>query len=336
MHQLLYETLVQVDPETEEFVPYLASHWRIENDDATGTQVFWFHLNENARWADGSPVTAADVYYSWWHRVQEDRNDPMNRITYSEGYQEPEIVDRHTIKVRTKTMNWRLFLYFGASMFIYPANQVAIPGEQYLQEYNWKFVTGSGPYHLAAESDLKKGESLALTRRADWWAENEPWAPQHLQLRQGPLPRHPRRGARVRAVQEGRPRLVHRAPRTAVGRRGAARAGDPERLGQDAQDLEQGAAGLLRPRFNERVAPFNDRRVRLAFAHLFNRERLIEKLFFNEYELINSTYPGSYWGAGDTNPMILFDPGQAAALLADAGYRSATATASWSAPTASG
>ncbi len=71
----------------------------------------------------------------------------------------------------------------------------------------------------------------------------------------------------------------------------------------------QGFSGLA---FNQRVAPFDDRRVRLAFAHLFNRERLIEKLFFNQYELINSTYPGSDWGAGDTNPMIHFDPGQAA------------------------
>ena len=59
--------------------------------------------------------------------------------------------------------------------------------------------------------------------------------------------------------------------------------------------------------------------MRLAFAHLFNRERLIEKLFFNEYVPINSTYPGSDWGAGDTNPMIHFDPGQAATLLAEAG-----------------
>jgi microcin C transport system substrate-binding protein len=69
------------------------------------------------------------------------------------------------------------------------------------------------------------------------------------------------------------------------------------------------------------VAPFDDRKVRLAFAHLFNRERLIEKLFFNEYELVNSTEPGRDWGAGDVNPMIRFDPDRALQLLAEAGYR---------------
>ena len=155
VHQLLYETLIQLHPETEEFLPYLASHWRIENDDATGTQVFWFHIDELARWADGEPVTAADVYYSWWHRVQQDRNDPSSYITYTEGFEEPEIVDRLTIKVRTKTMNWRLFPYFGG-LTIFPAKEIAIPGEQYLQDYNWSFVTGSGPYQLASEATSRK------------------------------------------------------------------------------------------------------------------------------------------------------------------------------------
>ena len=321
VHQLLYETLVQVDPETEEFVPNLASHWRIENEEATGTQVFWYRIDDRARWADGTPVTAADVYYSWWHRVQEDRNDPSNAITFGEGYEAPEIVDRLTVKVRTKTMNWRLFLYFGAGMFIYKADEVAIPGEQFLQEYNWKFLTGSGPYHLASESDLKKGESLTLTRRKDWWAENEPFARntynfgkvrflvirdeelEYEQFKKGDLD-----WFIVRRAQQ----WVEEIPKEAVVKNGWVK------MRKIWNKAPQGFAGFA---FNQRNPPFDDRRVRLAFAHLFNRERLIEKLFFNEYELINSTYPGSSWGAGDTNPMIHFDPGKAAALLVDAGYK---------------
>ena len=42
-------------------------------------------------------------------------------------------------------------------MFIYPAKEIAIPGEQYLQEYNWRFVTGSGPYQLASEGRRQEG-----------------------------------------------------------------------------------------------------------------------------------------------------------------------------------
>ena len=321
IHALLYEPMVQIHPETEEFIPALASHWRVENDDATGTQMLWFRLDERARFADGSPVTAADVYYSWWHSVQEDRNDPTMYITYTEGYHEPEIVDRLTIKVRTKTMNWRLFLYFANSMYIFPAKEIAIPGDRYLQEYNWDFVTGSGPYQLASPADLKKGESLVVTRRHDWWAEDEPWARNTFnfgkvrwvvmrdedlefeQFKRGDLD-----WFRVARAQQ----WVEELPREPVIQNGWVK------MRKVWNQAPQGFVGLA---FNQRVAPFDDRRVRLAFAHLFNRERLNEKLFFGEYELINSTEPGRDWGAGDTNPRIRFDPARAAALLAEAGFR---------------
>ena len=195
-----------------------------------------------------SPVTAADVYYSWWHRVQEDRNDPSSRITYQEGFEEPEIVDRHTIKVRTKTMNWRLFLYFGG-MLIFPAKEIAIPGEQYLQELQLAVRHRQRPLPARRGRGHQEGRVGDRSPAArDWWAENEPWARntynfgkvrflvirdeelEYEQFKKGDLD-----WFIVRRAQQ----WVEEAPRGA---------GDPERLGQDAQDLEQGAAGLLRPR----------------------------------------------------------------------------------------
>ena len=162
-----WETLVQVHPETEEFIPCLASHWKIEKDEQAKTQTFWFHVDPRARWADGSPVTAEDVRTTWWHRTQEDRNDPMSMMTFKENYEEPQVIDKYTVKVKTKELNWRLFLYFGASMQIYPAKEVGVPGAEYLEDYNWKFPMGTGPYHLKPEN-LKKGESITMTRRGDW------------------------------------------------------------------------------------------------------------------------------------------------------------------------
>ena len=54
---LLYETLLGIDPNTLEFIPALATHWQTSPDKMT----FRFRLNPNARFSDGTPVTAEDV-----------------------------------------------------------------------------------------------------------------------------------------------------------------------------------------------------------------------------------------------------------------------------------
>ena len=72
---------------------------------------------------------------------------------------------------------------------------------------------------------------------------------------------------------------------------------------------------------NTRRAPFSDRRVRQALALLFNREMLIERLFFNEYVPQNSYFARSVY-ENKSNPKNLYDPQKALSLLADAGFKS--------------
>ncbi len=74
-----------------------------------------------------------------------------------------------------------------------------------------------------------------------------------------------------------------------------------------------------------RKPPFNDKRVRMAFTYLFNREALMEKLFHNEYDYTNSFFPGRDWGSGDENEQSEYDPDFAQELLAEAGYKTRNA-----------
>ena len=317
---LTFESLIGVHPETEAFIPGLASHWKIEKSPDGKTQTFWFRINEKARFSDGAEVTADDVAKTWWHMTQEDRNDPSNAMTFNEGFEKPEVVDKYTIKVRTKVMNWRLFLYFGG-MLVYPAKYCAIPGDEYLKEYNWKYMPGSGPYHVANPSDIKKGESLTLTRRHDWWAEEERFAKhtynfekikflvirdremQYEKFKKGELDYF-----RVMRAQ----RWVQDVPKEEVVKKGWV-----QRV-KIYNQAPEGYAGIV---MNMRKPPFNDRRVRLAFALLFNLDKLREKLFFNEYDQIDSYFPGRDWGDPKNNEKIRFDPDRAEELLAEAGYK---------------
>ncbi len=318
-HGLMYESLIGIHPTTEEFIPQLASEWNIVTDKAAGSQTFWFRVNPRARWSDGSPVTARDVYYSWWHRVQEDRNDPSNVLVFKEEYEEPVVVDERTIRVTTRRMRWRNFLYFGG-MPIYPEKEIHIPGKKYLDQYNWKMMTGSGPYDLKPE-DLKKGRQVTLTRRWDWWADSEPWARNtaNFHALKFVVVREPELQYQKFMAGEHDFYEVSRAQRWVedIPKEDKIEKGWVQRRKIYTQSPE-GFGGLV---MNMRIPPFNDRRVRLAFCHLFNREALFEKLFFNEYAFTDSYFPGRDWGNGGNNPEIRFDPDKAEELLWEAGYK---------------
>lgn len=58
---MLFEGLVIAHPATLEPEPGVASHWDISTDRLTYT----FHIRENARWSNGDPITSADFLYSW-------------------------------------------------------------------------------------------------------------------------------------------------------------------------------------------------------------------------------------------------------------------------------
>src|SRR5690606_12917221 len=56
----LMEGLVRLDAK-HNAAPATAEKWDISADGKTYT----FHLRQNAKWSDGSPVTAADFVYGW-------------------------------------------------------------------------------------------------------------------------------------------------------------------------------------------------------------------------------------------------------------------------------
>ncbi|MDF3041742.1 MAG: extracellular solute-binding protein family 5, partial [Thermomicrobiales bacterium] len=58
---LIFEQLVSVSPIDGKPVPQLADFWEISSDNL----VYTFHLNQDARWHDGTDVTAEDVEFSF-------------------------------------------------------------------------------------------------------------------------------------------------------------------------------------------------------------------------------------------------------------------------------
>ena len=57
----LFEGLVNWDPKTLAPIPGVAEKWEISDDQLTYTM----HLRNEAKWTDGSPVTAHDFVWEW-------------------------------------------------------------------------------------------------------------------------------------------------------------------------------------------------------------------------------------------------------------------------------
>ncbi|MDP2865667.1 MAG: extracellular solute-binding protein [Elusimicrobiota bacterium] len=315
LQDMVYESLLMLHPETLEYIPALADYWKISPD----RRKFYFHINPKARWADGSPVTAADVVASWEFKVRKDIKDPFSLMMWGESYEKPVAESAGVVSVKTKKLHWRLFMYFSASLQVYQAKELkGLTGEKYLEDYNWKLLMGSGPYELKQE-DIKKDHSVTLTRRAGYWGEKErrnigrnnfdklTW----LVVRDEELAFEKFKKGELDYY------FVNKAQKWLEETNF-----DKVRKGWIQKrkiytKIPQGFSGLV---FNMRKPPFNDRNVRKAFSYLYNRDKLIDKLFFNEYGFIDSYYPGSDFGNPD-NPKIRYNPRMAKRLLARAGWK---------------
>ena len=121
-------------------VPGMATHWQISEDKLT----FRFRINPNARFADGSRVTSADVIATWKLRIDSGILAPYSNILWKK-YEEPVAESPYVVSTKCKELNWKFFLYFGA-MNILPAKYIGdITGKEYLKAYQFKMIPGSGP-----------------------------------------------------------------------------------------------------------------------------------------------------------------------------------------------
>lgn len=319
LHAMVYETLLGLHPTTLENIPGLATHWQISED----RRQFRYRLNPNARFSDGTPVTSADVLASWKLVVDKTVQDPATTLVFS-NFETPVAESPYIVSVRAKDAKWQNFMYFSQNLPIYPARiLVTLTGDQYIKEYNYKMLPGTGPYAVA-ETDVEKGRMIRVRRRSDYWAEKE------------------RRNVGVANFDEIQQIVVRdRNLEFEMAKRGDLDyyVVNRAQMWMEELDFEQVKRGLMQKRkifnnspqgvqgiaMNTRREPYSDIRVRKALRHLFNRELIVKTLMYNEYELSDSMFPDSIY-ENEKNEQIRYDPAAAVALLAEAGWKDRNAS----------
>jgi peptide/nickel transport system substrate-binding protein len=122
-----------------------------------------FGLDPRGRFADGHPVTAEDVVFSW--QLLRDRGRPNYR-TYYVKVTRAQALDQHTVRFDFASGEDRELPLILGLMPVLPKHAV---DPETFEETSLKPPLGSGPYVISA---VDPGHSVTLTRNPDYWGRN--------------------------------------------------------------------------------------------------------------------------------------------------------------------
>jgi peptide/nickel transport system substrate-binding protein len=145
----------------EAFTLYGLLAQSVETDDAR-TYVA-FHLDPRARFADGRPVLADDVLFSW--ALLRDKGRPNHRQYYSKVVK-AEALDPLTVRFDFGGARDRELPLILGLMPVLPRHAVDVST---FEETSMTAPLGSGPYRVSAVSP---GVRVTLTRNPDYWGRD--------------------------------------------------------------------------------------------------------------------------------------------------------------------
>jgi microcin C transport system substrate-binding protein len=124
-----------------------------------------FKLRPEAKFADGTPLTAADVVYSF--TALKEKGHPAISMTLHDVVS-AEALDPETVRYTFKGTLTRDLPIIVAQL---PVLSKAYYSKQPFEETSLKPPLGSGPYKI---KDFKPGTYVTYTRRNDYWAKDLP------------------------------------------------------------------------------------------------------------------------------------------------------------------
>ena len=304
--------LAVVDPATKGFLPGIASSWQESPDHLIWT----FNLNPNAKFHNGSPVTAADVKFSMDRNIGQAAYNPGYRAGYN-GQFAPivaggEVVDDRTVRFTLKAPD---VIFLRRPLFVLPKAYI----EQVGDEGFARNPVGAGWYKF-------------VSRIPDSEIRAERWDEYHLPMGSpgGYHPSYiktlvqkviPEDQARSAALQAGEVDLIHNVS-----------ADIARQLETDSKYVVHYLPGTQPMQIAINTAlevdpttgrpnPFRDKRVRVAANMAVDLDTIIKTILTGREE---RTYGSNSHGFGFPEDLkakrFKFDANEAKRLLSEAGY----------------
>lgn len=277
-------SLISEHPNTEQIIPQLATQWAFAKDHRT----MFFKLNPNAKWSDGTQISADDYVYTLEFYRSPEIVDPWYNNYYKEFIDKVVKFDDFTIAVVAKKDTPEPELHRTVSLAPLPRQFFGKLDKDYVKTFNWKIQPNPGPYDIVT---IDKGKSIVIQKKKDWWLANQ---------------RYYRHRFNVDTIKY----KVIRDTETAYLRFLKGELTDfgmtvPEYWHDKTKtrEFENGWINRLKfytdkpqPKYgiwiNTSVAPYNDINVRYALAHAINFDKINETVLRGDYERMNAFFEG--------------------------------------------
>jgi peptide/nickel transport system substrate-binding protein len=153
---LTYDLLVENSPNDSSPVPGLADSWETSEDGLTWT----FHLNKDAKWHDGKPVTSEDVAYIYQRILDEEQGLYIDAVRQIESIETP---DEHTVVFKTGEPSVQMLNTY---VYILPKHiWEDVPADE-TKSFKNEPVIGSGPFQAV---EWKEGQFARLEANPDYF-----------------------------------------------------------------------------------------------------------------------------------------------------------------------
>lgn len=307
LSDLVLEPLAEPNPDSLELMPRLAKSWTVSKDNRT----FTFVLDERAKWSDGKPVTAEDVTFTW-QAIHDPKNRAVPIQAYYRSIESCTAKDKSTVEFKVRTLHFDN-LKKVAGLFVLPKHFTE--KKDFTKDFQ-RSVLGSGPYTIG---EVKSNERIRFDRSKDWWGRTLPHNAKRFNFDTIVFRAVPDYNVQYELFKKGDIDYFYflTAKMWATETDGPIyKNGYVKKV--RAENLQPySTQGIV---WNMRRPLFQDKRVRRALSHLFDRERLIRELFYNNYVVATGIVPArSEWHSPKNKP-VLYDPKAAVKLLAEAGF----------------
>jgi oligopeptide transport system substrate-binding protein len=302
----LFEGLTRLHPETLEVLPGVAHRHEISADGLTWT----FHLREDAAWSDGNPLSAEDFRWSWLRLLHPDCPAAYGNLLFEvvgakefkEGRAPEGTVglfapDAHTLEVRLI----RPVPYFGAlaaffTLLPVPRQAVEKHGEHWTRADH---IVTNGPYLLRRWSFYRE---IILEKNPRYWDADR------VELHRLRLMPVVDPNTQFNLYETGDVDLLFSVPSPIL-----------EHLLDRPDFIHTRRLATAFLRLNVTRKPFDDVRVRQAFALAVDRKVIAERITRGGEEPTGSLVPPGLPGY-DPASGFSSDPDRARRLFAEAGY----------------